>query len=44
MKPGELKPLTKEQKEGIKKSDELRASIVKAVEEKYSKYPASKSK
>ena len=44
MKPGELKPLTNEQKEGLKKADEVRASIVKAVQEDYSKRPYPKRK
>lgn len=44
MKPGELKPLTNEQKEGLKKADEVRASIVKAVQEDYEKRPYPKRK
>ena len=44
MKPGELKPLTDEQKQGLKKADEVRVALVKAVQEDYSKYPKNKRK
>ncbi len=44
MKPGELKPLTEEQKEGIKKHDENRIRLIKLVEEDYRKYPHQKRK
>lgn len=45
MKQGELK-LTEEQKQGIKKADEVRAALVKAVQEDWEKrpYPKRKSK
>jgi hypothetical protein len=39
MKEGELKPLTEEQKEGLKKHDENRTRLIKLVEEDYRKYP-----
>jgi hypothetical protein len=44
MKPGELKPLTDEQKIGLKKADEVRAALVKAVQEDWQKRPYSKRK
>jgi len=44
MKAGELKPLTEEQKEGIKKHEENRTYIIKLVEEDYRKYPHNKRK
>ena len=44
MKPGELKVLTEEQKEGIKKADEVRAALVRAVNEDHSKRPYPKRK
>ncbi len=44
MKVGELKPLTSEQAEGIKKADAERTRLVKLVEEKYRKYPYPKRK
>jgi hypothetical protein len=43
MKQGELK-LTEEQKQGLKKADEVRAALVKAVQEDYSKRPYPKRK
>ena len=43
MKPGEL-ILTEEQKQGIKKADEVRAALVKAVNEDWEKYPHPKRK
>ena len=43
MKPGEL-ILTEEQKQGIKKADEVRAALVKAVQEDWEKYPHPKRK
>lgn len=43
MKPGEL-ILTEEQKQGIKKADEVRAALVKAVQEDYEKRPYPKRK
>lgn len=42
MKAGELKHLTEEQKEGIKKHDENRAQLIKLVEEDHRKYPYNK--
>jgi hypothetical protein len=44
MKAGELKPLTGEQKEGLKKHDENRARLIKLVEEDHRKYPHNKRK
>jgi hypothetical protein len=44
MKAGELKPLTDEQKIGLKKADEVRAALVKAVQEDWQKYPHQKRK
>lgn len=44
MKPGELKPLTEEQKEGIKKHDENRTRLIKLVEENYQARPYNKRK
>ena len=44
MKQGELKPLTEEQKEGIKKHDENRARLIKLVEENYQSRPYNKRK
>jgi hypothetical protein len=44
MKPGELKPLTEQQKEGIKKHDENRARLIKLVEENYQSRPYNKRK
>lgn len=43
MKAGEL-ILTEEQKQGLKKADEVRAALVKAVQEDYTKYPKPKRK
>jgi hypothetical protein len=42
MKIGELKPLTKEQEEGIKKADKERKRLVEIVLENYRKYPHNK--
>jgi hypothetical protein len=44
MKPGELKPLTEQQKEGIKKHDENRTRLIKLVEENYQSRPYNKRK
>jgi hypothetical protein len=44
MKPGELKPLTEQQKEGIKKHDENRTRLIKLVEEDYQSRPYNKRK
>ena len=44
MKQGELKPLTTEQIAGIKKADEVRAALVKAVQEDWQKRPYQKRK
>jgi hypothetical protein len=44
MKPGELKPLSDEQKQGLKKADEVRAALVKAVQEDWQKRPYNKRK
>jgi hypothetical protein len=44
MKVGELKPLTKEQEDGIKKADQERKRLVQIVEENYRKYPHQKRK
>jgi len=44
MKQGELKPLTTEQIAGIKKADEVRAALVKAVQEDWEKRPYPKRK
>ena len=43
MKPGEL-ILTEEQKQGLKKADEVRAALVKAVNEDWEKRPYPKRK
>jgi hypothetical protein len=43
MKPGEL-ILTEQQKQGLKKADEVRAALVKAVQEDYQKRPYQKRK
>jgi hypothetical protein len=43
MKQGEL-ILTEEQKQGLKKADEVRAALVKAVNEDWEKYPKPKRK
>lgn len=43
MKQGEL-ILTEEQKQGLKKADEVRAALVKAVNEDWEKYPHPKRK
>lgn len=42
MKIGELKPLTKEQEEGIKKANAERKRLVEIVQENYRKYPHNK--
>jgi len=44
MKHGELKPLTEQQKEGIKKHDENRTRLIKLVEEDYQSRPYNKRK
>jgi hypothetical protein len=44
MKEGTLKPLTGEQKEGIKKHDENRTRLIKLVEENYQSRPYNKRK
>jgi len=44
MKIGELKPLTKEQEDGIKKADKERARLIAIVEENHRKYPHQKRK
>ena len=44
MKQGELKPLTEEQKEGIKKHDENRTRLIKLVKENYQSRPYNKRK
>ena len=44
MKQGELKPLTTEQIAGLKKAVEVRAALVKAVQEDWEKYPHPKRK
>ena len=44
MKHGELKPLTEQQKEGIKKHDENRTRLIKLVEENYQSRPYNKLK
>jgi hypothetical protein len=44
MKVGELKPITKEQEDGIKKADQERKRLVQIVEENYRKYPHQKRK
>jgi len=44
LKIGELKPLTDEQKEGIKKADQERKRLVQIVEENYRKLPYPKRK
>ena len=44
MKMGELKPLTKEQEDGIKKADQERKRLVEIVMENYRKYPHQKRK
>ena len=44
MKPGELKPLTEQQREGIKKHDENRTRLIKLVEENYQSRPYNKRK
>ena len=43
MKQGEL-ILTEEQKQGLKKADEVRAALVKTVQEDWEKYPHPKRK
>jgi len=43
MKQGEL-ILTEEQKQGLKKADEVRAALVKAVQEDWEKRPYPKRK
>jgi hypothetical protein len=43
LKPGEL-ILTEQQKQGLKKAEEVRAALVKAVQEDYSKRPYPKRK
>jgi hypothetical protein len=43
MKPGELL-ITEQQKAGLKKADEVRAALVKAVQEDYEKRPYPKRK
>lgn len=42
MKIGELKPLTKEQEEGIKKAEQERKRLIEIVQEKHQKYPFNK--
>ena len=42
MKVGELKVLTQEQKEGIKKHDEERTKLVRIIEENYRAKPYPK--
>jgi hypothetical protein len=42
MKVGELKPLTKEQEEGIKKEAQERKRLCEIVQENYRKYPFNK--
>jgi hypothetical protein len=44
MKPGELRVLTDEQKEGIKKADAERKRLVEIVLENHRKYPHQKRK
>jgi hypothetical protein len=44
MRIGELKVLTEEQKEGIKKADQERKRLVEIVEENYRKYPFNKKR
>jgi hypothetical protein len=44
MKEGTLKPLTEQQREGIKKHDENRTRLIKLVEEDHRKYPYNKRK
>jgi hypothetical protein len=41
---GELKQLSEQQKQGLKKADEVRAALVKAVQEDWQKRPYSKRK
>jgi hypothetical protein len=43
LKPGEL-ILTEQQKQGLKKAEEVRAALVKAVQEDWQKYPHQKRK
>jgi hypothetical protein len=42
MKIGELKPLTKEQEEGVKKANAERKRLVEIVMENHRKYPHQK--
>jgi hypothetical protein len=44
MKPGELKPLTEQQKEGLKKHEENRTRLIKLVEEEHQSRPYNKRK
>jgi hypothetical protein len=44
MREGTLKPLTEQQKEGIKKHDENRTRLIKLVEEEHQSRPYNKRK